>query len=150
MMTDHRETGYRIKGAVRRAVTLAGGVSFAAEDIEVSVSGLSKCQSPNYPDHLRLDLVPRLEALSGSPLISETLAGLQGYRLVRGGDIETGIATLVDLARILARVGDFSTCFATSLEDQVVDAHERREINRQIEALVKELRTVQAKVNGEG
>ena len=150
MMTDHREAAYRIKGAVRRAVTLAGGASFAALDMEISISGLSKCQSPNYPDHLRLDLVPRLEALSGSPIVSETLAGLQGFRLVRGNDIDTGIATLGDLARILSRVGDFSTCFATSLEDQVVDAHERRAINSKIEDLVKELRTVQAKVNGEG
>lgn len=140
---------YRLKAAVRRTIDQAGGVSFVSEDLDVSAGYLSKCHSSHYPEQLRLDLVPRLEALAVSPIITETLADLQGYRTIRGAGAADGAATLADLARILSQVGSFSTSFATALEDRLIDAHERREINRRVEDLIRELRGVQAKVNGE-
>ncbi len=146
-----RKAGYMLKAAVRHAVTLAGGVNFVSQDLGISAGYLSKCHSPVYSEqHLRMDLVPPLEEMAGSPVITETLAKFQTFRLVRGDDLAAGNATLADLARILSQVGHFSTCFATALEDRIFDAHERRETNSRIEDLIRELRNVQSKVNGEG
>ena len=54
---------YELKAAVRRAVTLAGGGTFVAADLGLSPAMLSKVQSAQYEEQLRLSLVPDLEAL---------------------------------------------------------------------------------------
>ena len=142
---------YELKAAVRRAVTLAGGGTFVAADLGLSAAMLSKVQSAQYEEQLRHSLVPDLEALAGSPVITEWLARQQGYRLVRIDETDRGLsATLADLTRILEQTGDFNTAFSGALADEIIDAHERRELNARIESVCAAFRCVQDKINGAG
>ena len=138
---------YALKSATRRLVKLSGGAVAVADELAVSAGHLSRQQSPQYEDLLRLDQVVRLEAIAGVPAITEIMAAANGYRLVKSDDADEAPLTLDDLTRFLGRSGEFGTTFSGALADKVVDAHEGRQLNAQIEALVKELRAVQGKIN---
>lgn len=144
------DIGFVIKARVREAVRLGGGGTFISGKIGISVAHLSKVASPQYPDQLRPDLIPLIEREARSPVVTEALADMQGYRLVQGAKGQDGIATLDDLARLISTSGDFMSSFSSALADRVVDAHERRVLNKGMENLICELRKVQEKINGGG
>ena len=144
------DAAYMIKARLRDAVRLAGGGTFVAAKLGLSPGFLSKVQSPQYSEQIQPGLIPVIEAMAGSPIVTEGLAEAQGFRLVQGGAAAAGIATLEDLTRVIGQSGDFLTTFSDALADRVIDAHEQRELHTKIEDLIASLRGVQGKIRGAG
>ena len=137
-----------VKARLREAVRLAGGPSFVAKKVGLSTGHMTKVTSPQYEEQIQPGLIPLIEDMAGSPVVTEGFAEMQGYRLLHGGIGQSGAATLKDLSRIINQSGDFLSTFSEALADQIIDAHERRTLNASVESLIGELRAVQAKING--
>lgn len=135
-----------LKAATKRAVQIAGGpVSFAFAT-RVEAPALSKYVGRDYADaFMPVDVVADLEADIGAPLVTEHLARLSGYRLVRAGegagaDTGRGLPDIGLLARIAKEANDVVQAMAEAAEDGRYDAAEIDRVMREIDENVAVLR----------
>lgn len=128
MTRTHPAASYNaLKTAWKRLVERLGGTDATAACTRVGRSRASEYGLVECERFVPVDVLLDAEATAGRPVVTETLAGLLGYRLVprRDWPAET-------LARHLARIGhDAADVFATAsaaLEDGVVTSAEREGI----------------------
>lgn len=139
----------QLKAAARRAVQLAGGVSSAEHITRVRAPALSKFQSPSDEQFMPADVILDIERDIGSPVVTATLAAMQGYRLVRddGAEGEGGVPGMAEMARLIKESADVTTALAEALEDGRIDRAEALGIAREVEENVLVLRRLQTLVD---
>lgn len=81
----------KLKSAFRRLIKHCGGYEAASEATRVAYQTLQKYASSEHPEIFApADVVADLEAVADNPIVSEVLARLNGFVLVRAGGAETG------------------------------------------------------------
>lgn len=139
----------KLKRAFHLLVELAGGVSLAENVTRVRAAALSKFGSLSDEQFAPIDVVLDLERSVGSPVVTNLLAEMQGYRTARGPAASgAGAPGLEDLARLVRESADVTTAFAAAAIDGRFDPHEVREINREIEENIVALRDLQSRIQG--
>lgn len=121
---DHRPSNQAqlaaLKTATRRAVRNIGKLEAAAHCTRVSVTRLSAAGSVQDDYFLPIDAVLDLELDTGLPVITETLARLQGYVLARAEDVtpeSDKLDLLFETAVASRSMGDWSDTVIRALSD---------------------------------
>lgn len=106
----------QLKSATHLLLKQAGGGRLAAGEItRGSESRFSEAASASFPERfLALDQVADLEAHTGVPMVTRTLAGLAGHDLVnRAAAHKPETALHHHLIAIVAETGDVTRCLGT-------------------------------------
>lgn len=137
----------QIKIRTRQLVELAGGVEFFAPVTGVQKAQISKYGSLSEADcFIRADVILELDRQIGAPMMLETLAAMQGYRLVPF-DAEPGDhVDHDDLAAVAREGGDVVQSLALGLADGCFDAAERRRSRQEIAENIAVLHRVDRKL----
>lgn len=147
-MITQNDAWLMIKGATRRCVKLAGYGNIVAMDLGVSESLLSRWQHPDYEEVIRSDLIPVLEKLAGCRLITDTLARMHGCVLVKESGDTPGKPDLSDLLGLIGKSSELTSTLSAALEDDIVTAHETRNVLAGIDQLRRELHAIESKLRG--
>ena len=126
-----------LKAATFRLVDMAGDGEFVGMT-RVKAPALSKYKAQHETDSfIPVDVVFDAELVAGTPVMTETLARLHGFRLVPlDGGAEAPAVNLRDvLDAIDSDCARLKLCVRDSLADGHVDGAERREIARKIDQL---------------
>ena len=110
----------QLKSATHLLLKQAGGGRLAAGEItRGSESRFSEAASASFPERfLALDQVADLEAHTGVPMVTRTLAGLAGHDLVtRVGGPKPEAALHHHLIAIVAETGDVTRCLGTLMSE---------------------------------
>ena len=96
-----------------------------------------------------IDVALEADIEAGAPIITEMMAKLQGYRLVRETEdvSETGL-THRDISILNAELGDVSRMAIEALDDGKIDARERKDLLSELADLKKQLAVVEGKLGG--
>lgn len=97
-----------------------------------SVSHLSRCQRPETPDFLPVDIVLSLEAYCGEPLVTAAMAEVRPVRDVVG-------CLRDEVADFIERGGDVSRAVRAAFADGVIDPGEGAEIGALLDAAFTDL-----------
>ncbi len=135
MVTLENTSVAAIKTATHALIARLGGLLAAASVCRVSVPVLSECQSLNHPHRVMpLDVALQLEMVAGEPIVSGTVARMQGWTLTRPGTLaapEIGRAVAV-AAR---SAGAATAAFVEAQCDGRIDPAERAELRRHFETV---------------
>ena len=97
-----------------------------------SVPHLSRCQRPDGPDFLPIDIVLCLEAYCGQPIVTAAMAEARP-----AGDV---VGCLRDeVADVIERGGDLSRAVRAAMADGQVDPREGAEIGVMLDAFFEDL-----------
>lgn len=97
-----------------------------------SVPHLSRCQRPDGPDFLPIDIVLCLEAYCGQPIVTAAMAEARP-----AGDV---VGCLRDeVADVIERGGDLSKAVRAAMADGQVDPREGAEIGVMLDAFFEDL-----------
>ena len=139
-----------LKAATRRALQLAGRANAFALVTRVEGPVLSKYASPaEQTAFMPVDVVLDLEREAGSPVLTEILAAMQGFRLVPIGEGERQPVGYEDLARLNKESSDVVQSLANGLRDGDLDPAERRGTRQEIAENIAALRLVDRKLAGD-
>ena len=144
--------GKALKAATRRALDMAGGPESFQHATRVRQGQLSKYASP-AEDHaesfMPLDIALEADLEAGTPIITEQLARMQGYRLVKAEEEPVGDKlSHRDLSALHAEFSDVVRVTHDALEDGHADASERRRISRELSELKKAIALIEGKIGG--
>lgn len=115
----------------------------------VDASALSKYAAPQEDGHfMPIDVLLDLERDIGSPVILETLAALQGYRLVPMHEPQGGSVTISDIADITREGGDVVQSLAEAMRDGKIDGAEKRSVRMEIAENIAVLHRLDRKIAG--
>lgn len=142
----------QLKAATRRAIDMAGGSDSFEHVTRVRQGQLSKyglAGEEHAATFAPIDVALEADIEAGTPIITEMMAKLQGYRLVRekADEPETGL-THRDISVLNAELGDVSRLALEALEDGKVDARERRDLLSELADLKRQLAIVEGKLGG--
>jgi len=146
------EDRLELKAATRRALSLARVTAFAMVT-RVDAPALSKYAAPQEDGHfMPIDVLLDLERDIGSPVILETLAALQGYRLVpvhepQGGE-DQFLGGITDIADITREGGDVVQSLAAAMRDGKIDGAEKRTVRMEIAENIAVLHRLDRKIAG--
>jgi hypothetical protein len=143
---SHEHHHARLKAASRNVVTHAGTAAQLSAVTRVSESQINKYVGQPYPDFMPLDVVLDAELAAGAPIITQTLAAIQGYRLVPiDGPVNAPISARDAVSMVKGATDAAGVIFAAT-EDNFVDEGEKREIERKLISLVLNLQDVLMRV----
>lgn len=142
----------QLKAATRRAIDMAGGSDAFEHVTRVRQGQLSKYGLAGE-DHAAcfapIDVALEADIEAGSPIITEMMAKLQGYRLVREtAELPDAGLTHRDISGLNAELGDVSRLALEALDDGKIDARERRDLLAELDGLKKQIALVEGKLGG--
>lgn len=142
----------QLKAATRRAIDMAGGSDSFEHVTRVRQGQLSKyglAGEEHAATFAPIDVALEADIEAGAPLITEMMAKLQGYRLVRdkADQPEEGL-THRDISALNAELGDVSRVALDALDDGKVDARERRDLMRELGDLKAQIALIEGKLGG--
>ena len=101
----------RLKLLTRDLIDACGGLTEASAACRYSAPQLSRCQNPELPDFLAIDVLARLEAYCGKPVISREMAEGEGAveapasLIDEAMDVPEAGARLQGVVRLITRDG---------------------------------------------
>lgn len=131
-----------LKLKTKQLILACGGLAEASKVCSktaraYSVPHLSRCQNPNAPDYLPIDIVLCLEAYCGEPIVTQAMAESRPSA-VAAGDLRDELSDVVETgAALISR-------WRGMMADRHLDAAERLEMTSGLDALVEEARQAQA------
>lgn len=142
----------KLKAATRFSVDGAGGSEEFQKATRVRQGQLSKyglAGDEHMETFVPIDVAVEADLEAGSPIITEMMAKLQGYRLVRD-EAEAPEAGLThrDISALNAEVGDVSRLAIEALDDGKVDAREKRDLMRELTDLKAQIALIEGKLGG--
>lgn len=146
--------GKTLKAAARRSVDMAGGGGAFQYRTRVTEAQLSKYVSPNddnAKNFMPIDVAIEADMEAGSPIILTAMAELLGCRVVQVDHPAAFAAsplTFKDGLRIANEAADVVRAITEALEDENVDALEKKLITRQADEAIKALQDVLQRVGG--
>lgn len=140
----------KLKAATRFSVDGAGGSEEFQKATRVRQGQLSKyglAGDEHMETFVPIDVAVEADLEAGSPIITEMMAKLQGYRLVRD-EAETQEAGLThrDISALNAEVGDVTRLAIEALDDGKVDAREKRDLMRELTDLKAQIAVIESKL----
>ncbi|MFN3833754.1 MAG: hypothetical protein ACK4SQ_16130 [Allorhizobium sp.] len=140
----------KLKAATRFSVDGAGGSEEFQKATRVRQGQLSKyglAGEEHMETFVPIDVAVEADLEAGSPIITEMMAKLQGYRLVRD-EAETPEAGLThrDISALNAEVGDVTRLAIEALDDGKVDAREKRDLMRELTDLKAQIAVIESKL----
>lgn len=140
----------KLKAATRFSVDGAGGSEEFQKATRVRQGQLSKyglAGDEHMETFVPIDVAVEADLEAGSPIITEMMAKLQGYRLVRdeAGTPEAGL-THRDISALNAEVGDVTRLAIEALDDGKVDAREKRDLMRELTDLKAQIAVIESKL----
>ncbi|MBB4005828.1 hypothetical protein [Allorhizobium taibaishanense] len=149
MRAINREQAAALKGATRRAIQMAGTAESFQHITRVGKAPLSNYASTsddNAEKFMPLDIVLEADLEAGSPVITEQLARLQGYRLVKDEPAAAAAKlNLMDLLSMDSVSNALKTVVVEALDDGHISTGEARDIGREGEKLIKKIREIMSK-----
>lgn len=139
-----------VKSALRRAAKLGGGAVGLSIDLGLSEAHLSNCQNPHRREMIGAHHALVIDGLIGSPVLLNAMARELDYMLVRLDRDNSGRPCLQDLLRLVGDSSGLSQTLGEALADDIIDANEAVQLDTQIEAFIRSLRTLQDKVKAGG
>lgn len=136
-----------LKGCTARSMKLAGGAAVVQHSTRVNEATLSKCastSSDNEKVFAAIDVAVEIDMLAQSPVIVSAMAEMLGYRLVASEEAEGEgrPLTIHDALVIANEAADVVKAITEALaDDGTIDAAEDRIITREIDELVRVLKT---------
>lgn len=141
--------GRRIKAATKILIERAGGQTYAAEVLGISQSKISEYASFHHPDRfMRADLVARLEAFVGEPIVTRELADQSSYDLQARAASTTPVDLPHAFARAMKEMADVQVSATTAMADGRADASERAEMIKQAQEAITRLHDFIVAVRG--
>ncbi|MBF2715699.1 hypothetical protein GOZ80_06090 [Agrobacterium vitis] len=149
MRAINKDQAAALKGATRRAVQMAGTAECFQHTTRVGKAPLSNYASTsedNAEKFMPLDIVLEADLEAGSPVITEQLARLQGYRLVKD-EPEAAPSGLgfIDLLTMDSFAAALKTAVVEALDDGHISTGEARDIGREGERVIKKVREIMCK-----
>ncbi|MUZ53057.1 hypothetical protein GOZ97_07565 [Agrobacterium vitis] len=154
MRAINKDQAAALKGATRRAVQMAGTAECFQHTTRVGKAPLSNYASTsedNAEKFMPLDIVLEADLEAGSPVITEQLARLQGYRLVKD-EPEAAPASLdlIDLLKMDSVVSALKQVVVEALDEngsggRSITTGEGRDIGREGEKLIRNIREIMRK-----
>ncbi len=140
----------KLKAATRFSVDGAGGSEEFQKATRVRQGQLSKyglAGDEHMETFVPIDVAVEADLEAGSPIITEMMAKLQGYRLVRD-EAEAPEAGLThrDISALNAEVGDVTRLAIEALDDGKVDAREKRDLMRELTDLKAQIALIESKL----
>lgn len=140
----------KLKAATRFSVDGAGGSEEFQKATRVRQGQLSKyglAGDEHMETFVPIDVAVEADLEAGSPIITEMMAKLQGYRLVRD-EAEAPEAGLThrDISALNAEVGDVTRLAIEALDDGRVDAREKRDLMRELTDLKAQIAVIEGKL----
>lgn len=153
MRTISEQEQRSLKSATDGAYALAGGISNILPFTRVGTSTLSKYASFNDEHHdsfMPIDVVIEVERKAQTPTIIRQAAALLGFELVaaksvQGDELHAPI-TEMDAHRVMSETMDVSRAVLAALEDNRVDAGERKLIAKEVREAMRALQDLLSKV----
>ncbi|MUZ63512.1 hypothetical protein [Agrobacterium vitis] len=154
MRAINRDQFIALKGATRLSIELAGSAECFQHATRVRAPALSNYASTgddNAEKFMPLDIVLEADLRAGSPVITEQLARLQGYRLVKDEpEAARSSLDLIDLLKMGSVVASLKQVVVEALDEngsggRSITTGESRDIGREGEKLIKEIREIMRK-----
>ena len=153
MRTISEQEQRSLKSATDGAYALAGGISNILPFTRVGTSTLSKYASFNDEHHdsfMPIDVVIEVERKAKTPTIIRQAAALLGFELVAAksvqGDEPHASITEMDAHRVMSETMDVSRAVLAALDDNRVDAGERKLIAKEVREAMRALQDLLNKV----
>lgn len=153
MRTISEQEQRSLKSATDGAYALAGGISNILPFTRVGTSTLSKYASFNDEHHdsfMPIDVVIEVERKAQTPTIIRQAATLLGFDLVAAksvqGDEPHAPITEMDAHRVMSETMDVSRAVLAALDDNRVDAGERKVIAKEVREAMRALQDLLNKV----
>lgn len=153
MRTISEQEQRSLKSATDGAYALAGGISNILPFTRVGTSTLSKYASFNDEHHdsfVPVDVAIEVDRKAKTPTIIKQAAALLGFDLVaaksvQGDDLHSPI-TEMDAHRVMSETMDVSRAVLAALDDNRVDAGERKLIAKEVREAMRALQNLLNKV----
>lgn len=156
MRTISDKQGMTLKAATRRSLDQAGGGDAFQHVTRVKANALSSYASANEEKgstFMPVDVAVECDMEANSPIIVSAMAAMLGYKLVPCDEGRTvtnrETVTARDALRIAREAADVVRAIDEATQDDHIDARERRDINGEIDELVKVLQCVQRRIGGD-
>lgn len=156
MRTISDKQGKTLKAATRRSLDQAGGGDAFQHVTRVRANALSSYASANEDKadkFMPVDVAIECDLEANSPIIVAAMAAMLGYKLVPCDAVfatsDRESVTARDALRIAREAADVVRAIDEATQDNCIDARERRDINGEIDDLVKVLQCVQRRIGGD-
>lgn len=147
------QTRLSLIGAVRHALTVAGGGESFQHATRVNAGTLCKYASPEWPDnHMPIDVALDLDLDIGEPVCARALAAAQGYELVAQvkPSNASGVTPLSSLSGLAREHADLIGAICAGTADGIITENERRSIRKEAYELQSEVSRLLAALEQEG
>ncbi|WP_421581111.1 phage regulatory CII family protein [Shinella sp. M31] len=153
MRTISDKQGLTLKAATRRSLDQAGGGDAFQHVTRVKANALSSYASANdekADKFIPVDVAVECDIEANSPIIASAMAAMLGFKLVPldGSDDHRQPVSARDALKIAREASEVVRAIDEATQDDVIDASERKDINREIDDLIKALQCVQRRVGG--
>lgn len=156
MRTISDKQGMTLKAATRRSLDQAGGGDAFQHVTRVKANALSSYASANEEKgstFMPVDVAVECDMEANSPIIVSAMAAMLGYKLAPCDEGRASknreTVTARDALRIAREAADVVRAIDEATQDDHIDARERRDINGEIDELVKVLQCVQRRIGGD-
>ncbi len=138
----------RLKGATRRAVKRAGGVTALAALTRVEAAALSKYGADHEAGFMPLDVAADADMAAGQPIILAALASIEGYAISPLKDA-AGSVTPAMVGHLIRETGDVSAVVLEAMADGTLTPNERQAIAVEIDEALNAMWQLRAAIHGE-
>lgn len=157
MQTDSLPSAwfYRLKAAQRDLIKRVGGIERAGDIANVSKSQMGRFNNDGDPELMPLQVALMLQRECGVPLMTDAMAGLEGYRLTRPeeGSAAANATIMSSYAETVVQAGELISRGALAFADGKLTAAEAAGIDRAaglLEQGLSELRRATAAARAAG
>ncbi|MDR6757816.1 hypothetical protein J2Y48_003113 [Mycoplana sp. BE70] len=154
MRTISDKQGLTLKAATRRGIDQAGGGDALQHVTRVKAGALSKYATvgeDTADKFMPIDIAVECDLEANSPIIVSAMAAMLGYKLVPADDnaaVSMAPITLRDGLKIANEAADVVKAITEALEDENIDALEKRIITREIDQAMQALQCVLRRIGG--
>lgn len=136
-----------LKTAKRHVVRLVGGGLAASLVSRVREAAISKYLAQEMSEvHMPVDVVLDLELDAGHPAITEKLAEMQGFALVRVTRGSAKPITIHEIGQLMRGSSEASAAALDALADGKFTAAEVRDVNEFVEGMIRSWRDFQSRL----
>ncbi|WCK12367.1 hypothetical protein G6L41_008795 [Agrobacterium tumefaciens] len=125
------------------------GASNVAKESRVGEAHLSRYASPREKEFMPLDVLADVERMAGYPLVTEYMANLSGFDLVRN-ESEADAPDMEDVSRLADTKGKLLSALITSFLDGKIDNHERRTLLPLLDDAIAQMQELRSGLIGGG
>lgn len=135
-----------LKGATRRAIKAAGTAESFQHVTRVKAPALSNYASAapeNMEKFMGIDVAVEADMEAGAPIITEQMARILGYKLVKddaGAPPAASLPTDGDMLTLNSAVAMFIQAYREAREDNVIDEVEKRDLGPKGEGVIAIIR----------